>query len=150
MIIMLFVGLVALIVGACCIINNWCNDRAFGIAIGLLMILIISPGIFAPIITSYTTYLDIKSFYVGVEEQYRSAIEMYEEKAIIDVDKAFTDLKYQGYQEQIANFIVSLREKIADYNYMYIQKKIMDDNPLFSWYIIAPDSSMKLLSLKEK
>ena len=98
---------------------------------------------------SYDSYLDTKSFYEATVEQYASAIEIYGDKAVIDIEAAaWTDFKYQGYQENISKFVADLRNRIVAYNEIMIAKMTMDKNPLFSWLVIAPDKSMKLITMK--
>jgi len=100
--------------------------------------------------TSYSSYLDIKADYYGVIAQYESAINIYENKAIIDVDKiSFTDFKYQGYQKEMSDLIRDLRSRVARYNSIYIKKSTMKKSLIFSWLIIAPDSGMKLLQITQ-
>lgn len=98
---------------------------------------------------SYTSYLSARSFYSATVEQYATAVEMYEDKAVIDIEAAaWTDFKYQGYQANIADFIVTLRDKITNYNEAIIQKRVMDANPLLNWLVIAPDDDMKIIKMK--
>ncbi len=98
---------------------------------------------------SYANYLMARSFYSATVEQYTTAIEMYGGKAVIDIEAAaWTDLKYQGYQQNIAAFIATLRDKITSYNEVIIQKRVLDANPLLSWLIIAPDGDMKIIKMK--
>jgi hypothetical protein len=98
---------------------------------------------------SYGSYLDCKSFYTSTVEQYASAIEIYGDKAVIDIEAvALTDFKYKGYQENISKFVVDLRNRIVDYNEIMVAKMTMDKNPLFSWLVIAPDKDMKLITMK--
>jgi hypothetical protein len=98
---------------------------------------------------SYDTYLDIRSFYDATVEQYATAIEMYEDKAVIDLEKAaFTDLKYQGYQDNVAGFIMDLRNRIVEYNEVFVKKQRMKSNIVFSWLVVAPDRDMKIVSMK--
>jgi len=100
---------------------------------------------------SYLSYVNARTFYDATMEQYTSAIEIYEDKAIMDVESAaWTDLKYQGYQESISKLIVDLRKRIVHYNEKIISKRIMKNNPVFSWLIIAPDADMKLIKMKTK
>jgi len=113
----------------------------FCIIIGGLFIII-------PLAKSYTNYLGIKADYYGVIAQYEAAVDIYADKAIINVDKiSFTDFKYEGYQKQMAQMIEALRYKVARYNSMYIKKKTIKKNLIFSWIIISPDSGMKLLQM---
>ena len=107
--------------------------------------------IIAPLIGSYWNYLDMKADYYGVIAQYESAINVYGDKAIINVDRiSFTDFKYEGYQKEMASLIRDLRRKVERYNTTYIKKKTMDNTLMFNWLIIAPDSGMKLLQMTQK
>lgn len=104
-----------------------------------------------PMTGSYWSYLDIKADYYGVIAQYEGAINIYENKAIINVAKiSLTDFKYQGYQKEMASLIRDLRYKIEKYNALYIKKKTMKENIMFSWLITAPDSGMKLLQMNQE
>ena len=98
---------------------------------------------------SYNTYLDTKSFYTSTVEQYATAVDVYGEKAVIDIEAAaWTDFKYQGYQENISKFVMDLRNRIVNYNEIMVAKMTMDKNPLFSWLVVAPDKDMKLIKMK--
>lgn len=104
--------------------------------------------IIIPWAISYTTYLNMKSFYEATYEQYFNAIEIYQDRAVIDTTVAFTDFKYQGYQDNISGYITDLRNKSIWYNEVYIKKETMNNNIFFSWYIIPPSENMKLMRLK--
>ena len=118
------------------------------IGVSIICTIMGSALIIAPLSRSYTTYLGIKADYYGVVAQYGNAIDIYADKAIINIDKiSFTDFKYQGYQKEMADLIKDLRYKIVRYNARYIKKKTMDKNWIFSWIIIPPDSGMKLLQM---
>jgi len=108
-------------------------------------IIVVAVGCF--IMTSYTSYVNARTFYDATLEQYESAITIYEGKAELHVERAFTDLKYQGYQESMTKFITDLREKVVEYNKNIISKRIMKKNPFFSWLIVAPDDYMKVVRL---
>lgn len=98
--------------------------------------------------TSYSTYLNTRTFYSATVEQYATSVEMYEDKAVIDIGSAaWTDFKYKGYQENVAGFIKDLRGEIVAYNTMIISKRVMDANPLFNWLVIAPDDDMKIIKM---
>lgn len=104
-------------------------------------------------VDSYFSYLNNKAFYTATVEQYRNAIKMYEDKAVIDLNKTrevLTDFKYEGYQESIADMIKTLRDKVACYNEVYIKKNTMNDNWFFGWVIINNDPKTKLISLTNK
>jgi hypothetical protein len=58
-----------------------------------------------------------------------------------------TDFKYQGYQENLAKFITTLRYKVVDYNETIVSKRVMERNWFFNWIIVAPDDDMKILKM---
>ena len=100
---------------------------------------------------SYQSYVDTRTFYDATMEQYTSAIEIYENKAVIDIESvALTDLKYNGYQESVSILIIDLREGIVNYNKEIISKRILKKNIIFSWLIIAPDADMTVITMKGK
>ena len=106
---------------------------------------------FGILIGSYSTYVDIRAKYDATISQYRDSITMYKNNATIDVKKAsFTDFKYEGYQENIASFIKTLRWEVVNYNKTLIGKRILNKNFFFSWIIIEPDPDMKILRLDLK
>jgi len=99
---------------------------------------------------SYGSYLDMRASYDTVVTQYRDAVTMYEDKALLNVKQAsFTDFKYEGYQGNIASFIISLRKEVVDYNKTFIKKRAMKKNIVLNWCIVGPDKDMKLIGLKE-
>ena len=101
--------------------------------------------------TSYSRYLDNKGFYDATIEQYRGAVEMYKDYAVIDVEKAaFTDFKYQKYQEQLSSMIITLRNRITEYNRIFIKKRELKKNWFFNWYIIDNSPNMKIIRMIEK
>lgn len=102
---------------------------------------------------SYDSYLENRAFYDATIEQYRGAVVMYKNYALIDINKtraAFTDFKYQGYQQEMANMIRSLQNKIVKYNHSFILKKVKNASWFFNWYIIANDPDMKIIRMLEK
>lgn len=130
--------------------DNWSHHKRTalvrtGITIGSLAICI-----FLLIISvSYTSYLEARSFWDSTSFQFRDSIEIYGDKAAIKVtDSAFTDFKYNGYQENIASFIKDLRTYIVWYNTILIQKRLMKKSLMFNWLIVGPDDDMKILSMK--
>jgi len=97
---------------------------------------------------SYSNYVSIRTKYEATITQYKESVTMYKTHAVIDVKKAaFTDLKYQGYQANMANFIKDLRRQTTKYNEKLISKRIMKKNWFFNWIIVAPDDDMKIISL---
>ncbi len=98
---------------------------------------------------SYYSYLDTRAFYTATIEQYTSAVKIYQDKAVIDVESAaWTDLKYQGYQDNISKLIIDLRNKIVAYNDMFVKKQVLKKNTFFSWLIVNVDDDMKLIKMK--
>lgn len=109
---------------------------------------IVLAGVLFLVGTSYFSYLGARTFYSATVEQYASAVEIYNDKAVIDIEAAaWTDLKYQGYQKNIADFIKDLRNSIISYNDTIISKQVMDANPLFNWLVIGPDDDMKIIKM---
>ena len=101
-------------------------------------------------VSSYGSYVNARTFYDITKEQYSESIVMYEDKAILNINEnSFTDMKYKGYQENMADMIKTLRENIVSYNNTVNKKRIYKKNPFFSWYIVKPDDDMKSLTLKE-
>ena len=99
--------------------------------------------------TSYSTYLDTRAFWDVTNEQYTEAIEIYADRAVLKINEnTFTDFKYQGYQENIAEFIKDLRHKVVDYNKTIIEKRIMEKSLVFNWLIIAPDDDMRIIKMR--
>jgi hypothetical protein len=120
--------------------------------LGFVITFLILSVIYVTVVSSsYATYINDRAFYDGIIEQYRGCITMYENKsAVIDIGKAspsLTDLKYQGYQQNMADMIKDLRCKISEYNESILEKRTMKKNPFFSACIIAPDDDMKILGM---
>ncbi len=98
---------------------------------------------------SYSRYVDLRATYDATIEQYATSIEIYGGKAVLDVKSAaWTDLKYEGYQKNIAGFIVDLRKVVSRYNKRLIKQLKYAENWFFSWVVIAPDDDMKIISMK--
>lgn len=129
--------------------NGWKKSRfdswATIITCSISIFLIYSLAVYS----SYDTYLDDRAFFSATSEQYHSAINIYKDHAVIDMGQAaFTDLKYQGYQDNISSFISSLRNRIISYNESIIIKRTMGKNPFFSWFVIEPDKDMVIMKMK--
>lgn len=148
MLIMLFLILVFVFFFLGSILEFKENREENGIVTLFFSFLLLVP-IVAPLIGSYGSYIDMKQTYEATVSQYRNSIEMYKDKAVIHVNKkTFTDFKYKGYQKEVSSLIKDLRNKVEEYNELYIGKKEMGGNIFFSWYIIGPDDNMKLIRLK--
>jgi len=132
------------------------SDNPFKIAITAIYICICLFGTLGTAFVvgdSYASYLSNRAFYDATIEQYRGAVEMYKDYAVIDMNKtrfAFTDFKYKGYQQEISKMILDLRRKIVSYNRSFMVKKIKNASWFFNWYIIANDPNMKIIRMIEK
>lgn len=146
MLIVLGALLVVLVLVVLAIIDD--PEYLFG---AVLFSVIFGVIIFFTLFTSYDNYLDRRSFYDATVTQYRDQIKMYKNEAQIDIKAvAYTDFKYQGYQKEIAENIRTLTDGVVRYNKSIIQKRIMKNNIIFSWLIVAPDDDMVIISLTEK
>ena len=97
---------------------------------------------------SYDKYLQDRAFFSATKEQYHSAITVYENHATINMNRAsFTDLKYQGYQENIGKFVSDLRNNIINYNESIVKKRVMGDNLFLNWFIVEPDNDMVIIKM---
>ena len=123
-----------------------------GVCISMFVIgLITTPFILG---ASWDSYLDNRAFYDATLEQYRGAVEMYKDYAVIDMKKThervFTDLKYQGYQKHMAEKIDELKVQVVAYNRSFVLKRVKNATWFFNWYIIANDPDMKIIRMIEK
>lgn len=104
---------------------------------------------------SYDSYINARAYYDNLIAQYKGAIVLYEDKAVsLDMEKAvshgLTDMRYQGYQDKMGDFILDLRKSITDYNSTIIKKHLMKKNFFYSWYIILPDADMHTIDIVDK
>jgi hypothetical protein len=104
---------------------------------------------------SYSSYLDTRAYYDNLISQYKGAITLYEDKAVsLDMEKAvshgLTDMRYQGYQNKMGDFIMDLRKSITNYNSTIIKKRLLKKNFFYGWYIIPPDPDMRLIDIMSK
>lgn len=133
------------------VISAWACDWdwrvGFGWLIGALAtLLVVCAFVWS---TSYYNYVNARTFYDATREQYIGAMEMYNDYAVIDIDDAaWTDFKYEGYQENMADFIKDLRHRVVRYNETIVSKRIMKESPFLSWMIFAPDEDMKILRMR--
>lgn len=95
---------------------------------------------------SYTSYLDAQKIYQGTMAQYKSSIEVYEDKAVINTGQ-LTDFGHGKYNESIAHLIRDLRNEVVRHNKIVIGKRIMSDSIFFNWFVIGEDD-LKLLEVK--
>jgi len=100
---------------------------------------------------SYENYIANRVQYDSLIHQYRGAITMYEEKATLNIKKAavsaMTDVRYNGYQQKMGDFIMDLRKEVVDYNRVFLSKKYMKKNFFYNWFVVAPDPDMKVVDI---
>jgi hypothetical protein len=131
------------------VINDF-SDYLLGLVLFSALSAILLTPVAIPAIESYSSYLEMRSTYETVVNQYRDSIDMYEDKVVINVDEeSFTDFKYQGYQENISSMIKDLQQVVTKYNKLYVEKNILKDNIFIGALIFEPDKDMKLLKLRE-
>lgn len=128
--------------------NRWAYAVIGFVVTGIVMLMLIA----LIVGSSYSSYLENRAFYDATVEQYRGAVTTYKDYAVIDIEKtraAFTDFKYQGYQEAMSKMIIGLQSKIVRYNRSFILKKVKNNSWFFDWLIIANDSDMKIIRMVE-
>lgn len=123
--------------------------------VGTIILAIYAIFVLVFMTASYDSYLNARVYYDNIITQYKGAITLYEDKAVaLDMEKAaqnaFTDLRFSGYQNKMADFIVDLRKSIVSYNKTVIKKRIMDKNFFYNWYVIPPDEDMKTIDIISK
>jgi len=150
-------GIIAIAISICWTIYRETGkkeEKAVNYIIAAVMCSIISGLIiFGAMGTSYQTYLDMRADYDAAVTQYRGAVDMYADYAVLDLNrvaKSFTDFQYQGYQEHMSTSIMALRDQIVSYNRMFVKKRLMDKNILFDWLVIGPDEDMKIINIIEE
>lgn len=148
----IFIVIILVSAGITLLDNRWKENKvrhriffgwvmALSLAWAVLIVLIIND--------SYNTYLTERAFYDATVEQYSTAVTMYRDKAVIDIESAaWTDLKYQGYQANVSSLILDLRSRIIEYNKLFIIKNKMHSNHFFSWLIVDMDDDMKIIKMK--
>jgi len=126
------------------------DKKGFAVGWGVTLTIFVALVWGASVWGSYNSYLNDRAFFSATKEQYRSALTVYKDHATIDIKAAaFTDFKYQGYQQHVADFIITLRKKVTKYNKSIVTKRVMKVNPLFNWMIVAPDDDMVPINLLE-
>ena len=145
---MIFVFITILFLG----LLVWCffkdNDELGTVL--LVLIFFFLAIMIASLLITFARSADLEAEYTAVVEQYRDAIEVYTDAAVVikvDVD-TFTDFRYQGYQESVAELITDLRNRVAAYNRNLIKIRKYNSHPFFSWIYVVPDDSLKIINLK--
>ena len=98
-------------------------------------------GIF--FISSYTTGVELIGIKNSILLSHPQAIEMYEDKIIIDENQIVSDVKFLP----IGGMISTLRNEVYRYNKSLNTKLFIKRNILFSWYIYIP-KALQLIELK--
>lgn len=101
-------------------------------------------------LVTYEDYARARANYDSVLSQYGQAITIYENKAVLDVKvvgDTWTDLRYQGYQGNMAQMIIDLRNQVASYNSYLISRKTWGKNYFVGWYLVMPDKDMKTIDI---
>lgn len=143
-----FLALALVISGIVWLSNKGNDDRTFWTGIGFIVPAVITGFITVITLgTSYDNYVDLRATYDGTIAQYRGAVTLYSDRAVLSTEGAFTDYKYQDYQKNMAAFIADLRDAVTKYNKKFVEKKVMKKSWYFNWVIFAPDNDMKLIEL---
>ena len=98
-------------------------------------------------ITSYNTYLNIARYPVTEYRQSYAAITEYD-KIISNKGEntlELTDMKFSGYQKEMARLIREHKYKLVKHNNTIMEKRIVANNILVGFLIFEPDPSMKIL-----
>jgi len=110
--------------------------------------LIIGLFIVTPLIVSYNSYLNLRQYHDSRQlEHDLKAIRAA--KTLLENDDNLLAETKDGYYNEVISGIGEARRNLLDYNQTIISKRIMNDNILLSWYIIMPDSDLKIISPEE-
>lgn len=107
---------------------------------GAICLLITGTVVGCSLADSFESAANLDAIQEGIVAEHRSAIDLYSDKAVLHVDKAMADLKYQGYQEQMGNMIRELRTAVVEHNRALVSKRKYKANPFYSWLVILPDN----------
>lgn len=94
---------------------------------------------------SYNSYLDMRIFYDTNQIVYKNAINSYIKNVNIPNLPSIAENKYQGFQKSLSDMITDYKNNILYYNKLFLSKKYMSDNIIYSWLIIQNDKDMKLI-----
>jgi hypothetical protein len=104
-------------------------------------------------LSSYDYYLDLKYFRDAGNDRHVESILAYKKAAVADmreeIGTVVTDLKLQGYQQEISKMIGTYRDAIDTYNLVLTKKRQRKSNPVFSWFIVSPDPDMELIKMNQ-
>lgn len=148
---LLVLGLI--LIGCAITIFVACNSRN---AVGTLICGIICATVVVVISTatlaiSYAQYIGLKQYRANFENHAQAINEYTKLAANFDKRNAteITDLKYQSYQESLKTLIKDFRNYCTEYNRVVVGKRVLDNNIIFNWLIIAPDEDMKVVQVSD-
>ena len=109
--------------------------------VGILMSLLVAWG-------SYDNYIDAKVFFHTTQEQFSSALIIYESSKVLEVSSG-TDLVNNNFQESYAGMLKNLRDHIVRYNRVIEEKKILMESWFLRPFIYPPDEDMVPIKLMD-
>lgn len=153
---MILMLIFALILIGVALITHYNAEELFDYIAGTIIFLFIgSVAILTPVLVSYDNAVMIDGTQEGLVAEYRSAVDLYSDKAVLHLDKAaqmqvypLTDASAHGYQKEMAAMIKELRAVVTQHNQMLVSKRKYRKSLFFSWYTIMPDSD-RLIHLVE-
>ena len=143
---------------------TWCGNttirnRKFSLTDGMfagVFAMFVSGGVLLMLtgiiwLSSYDYYLELKYFRDAGNDRYVESILAYKKAAVADVREeigtVITDLKLQGYQQEISKMIEAYRKSIDSYNLVLTKKRQRKSNLMFNWFIVSPDPDMELIKI---
>lgn len=122
--------------------NDWEGN---GIAFGIIFIIVFT--IILPCI-SYNSYLSLIEFRDGDYIGHKVKVVHQLKKMIENDDNLIAETKDE-YYITLGRITVELNEEINWYNGKLISKRKMNNNILFSWFIVSPDDNMKIIKIDD-
>lgn len=112
-----------------------------GITFGVILFIVII--VIFPCI-SYNSYLSLVEFREGdyIEHKVKA---IHQLKGMIEEDDNLIAETKDEYYITLGRITVELNEEINWYNGKLISKRKMNDNIIFSWFIVSPDGDMKIV-----
>lgn len=142
MILMLFFIILAITFIFLDLKNDW---EGGGFALGIILVIIFV--IIIPCI-SYNSYLSLVEFRDGDYIGHKVKAIHQLKRMIEDDDNLIAETKDQ-YYVSLGKITVKLNEEINWYNGKIISKRKMNNNILFSWFIVSPDDNMKVIKAND-
>lgn len=150
--ILLFIFIaIALLIGVASWLCSYQKDMEVGIG-GLITASLILGAIYLIVIfVSYDNYIGLRQFKDAGYVQQVKSIEMYKKMALDEIKKEGptigTDMKFQGYQQEVSKMIIELRTAVNKYNDSIISKRKLGTNLFFNWCIVMPDADMQIITI---